>query len=100
MKLGRIAAAYEVRSLSRLRGRRRPPAAAVLWTKNADAQHRLWVGVSPRVIVWREPPPGSHLRCDPTSPASGRGAASLPPDLFNQPHHALRFEVTSGTSAC
>src|SRR6266536_3189243 len=41
------------------------------------------VGVSPRVILWREPPPGSHLRCDPTSPASGRGALSLPPPRFN-----------------
>src|SRR5215218_6539157 len=36
------------------------------------------VGVLPQAtpFVWREPPPGSHLRCDPTSPASGRGEAS------------------------
>src|SRR6476620_4971910 len=41
-------------------------------------------GLSPRVVVWREPPPGSHLRCEPTSPASGRGAPSPRPDRFNQ----------------
>ena len=41
------------------------------------------MGALSRVIRWREPPPGSHLRCDPTSPASGRGAANLPPDQFD-----------------
>jgi hypothetical protein len=42
-----------------------------------------WVGVSPRVrlFVWREPPPAA-LRAS-TSPASGRGAPSLPPERFN-----------------
>src|SRR3954454_20279619 len=47
MKLGQIATAKEPRSLSSLRG-------------------RVGVGVSPRVIVWREPPPASHrsMRCD------------------------------------
>jgi DNA ligase 1 len=37
------------------------------------------VGVSPRVALFvgiEFPPPGSHLRCDPTSPASGRGERS------------------------
>src|SRR5882724_11777660 len=69
MKLGQIATAKEPHSLSRLRG-------------------EVGVGVSPRVIVWREPPPGSHrsMRSDlpRKRPASGRGAANLPPDRFNQ----------------
>src|SRR5882724_5281535 len=47
MKFGQVATAKKLRSLSRLRG-------------------RVGVGVSPRVIVWREPPPASHhsMRCD------------------------------------
>jgi DNA ligase-1 len=42
-------------------------------------------GLSPRVAPRREPPPASHLRCDATSPASGRGVASQPlePDFVS-----------------
>jgi hypothetical protein len=73
--------------------------------ENADAKHRLWVGVPPRVTlpVWREfPHPHRILRCDIAeaslrrcdlrtaaegglcSPASGRGEVSSLPERFNQ----------------
>src|SRR4051794_22948533 len=35
------------------------------------------------------PPPVSHLRCNTTSPASGRGAPSMLPDHPTQLHSAL-----------
>ena len=49
------------------------------------------MGVLPRVTltVWREfPPPVSHLRCDTTSPAGGRG---VPDDALTEPKPHLAF---------
>src|SRR5882757_1536959 len=84
MRLGRMATAKGLRSLSRLRG-------------------RVGVGVVPRftLFVWREfPPPASHhsMRCA-TSPASGRGAASPRTGRFNQNHPALASAKVSAGHA-
>src|SRR6185312_2768180 len=67
--------AAALRSLSRLRG-------------------RAGVGVSPRFAPpeWRKPPPASHLRCDATSPASGRGKGCPRRREANSPELAADLE--------